>query len=83
MPSGGCDGCVNLQNPGNFGLGPVMAALNALHDATFPYGPNQKRMSRADWYNLAGIAEVENGININNNICPDPPACEMSPLNIR
>eukprot|EP00951_Prasinocladus_malaysianus_P031635 scaffold304162_cov33-Prasinocladus_malaysianus.AAC.1 len=49
---GGCDGCIDLDDPDNFGLDIPMDALDPIVEA-FPY--NETGLSRADIYALAGL----------------------------
>ncbi|XP_067942261.1 uncharacterized protein [Watersipora subatra] len=51
---GGCDGCLNLRNPSNAGLSFYKEPLDLMYrEFIFP------KMSRADWYALAGLTAVE------------------------
>eukprot|EP01079_Euglenida_sp_SAG-EU17-18_P005040 gene5040-5148_t len=56
---GGCDGCLNLANPDNAGLGPIVSELEAIYsDTSSPIGV---QMSRADFWALAGVVAARIG----------------------
>ena len=67
--TGGCDGCINMEDPDNGGLESVHGSLNALYDKTLPFSDGGLTMSRADFNVLAGIAGVEYTIKLNNDHC--------------
>ncbi len=75
--TGGCNGCINMEDPGNGGLGETYDALNQLYDETFPFSSKELGMSRADFYALAGIVSVEYTIVLNNEDCGGATECEM------
>ena len=52
--SGGCDGCLELNNTGNKGLEGIFVEVNNLYDSDF----SDTGMSRADFYALAAIVAV-------------------------
>ncbi|XP_013412182.1 putative ascorbate peroxidase [Lingula anatina] len=54
---GGCDGCINLNNPDNAGLDTTFNALNDLYARE----RIDRIMSRADFFALAGIVGAEVG----------------------
>ncbi|XP_013412179.1 putative ascorbate peroxidase [Lingula anatina] len=54
---GGCDGCINLNNPDNAGLDTTFNALNDLYARE----RIDQIMSRADFFALAGIVGAEVG----------------------
>ena len=56
----------------------IVTDLGDLYDVFIPFPPHSKNMSRADFYNLAGIVAVEYSIDFNNKYCAEPPQCEMS-----
>ena len=59
---GGCDGCINRNNPGN--AGPMLETLDAMdkiYDAKA-----KKLMSRADFYVLTAITGLEESLKFNN-----------------
>jgi hypothetical protein len=60
---GGCDGCLNLDNPNNAGLGPIIEALEELYTGNgyFAWG-----VSRADFWALAATVSVERGVQLAN-----------------
>ena len=51
---GGCDGCVDVNNPENAGLSRYINALNPLFHIKY-----SRRMSRADFYALASVVALE------------------------
>ncbi|CAH1780591.1 unnamed protein product [Owenia fusiformis] len=53
---GGCDGCINHNNPENAGLRFYTNQLDSVYDAEF-----SSQLSRADFYVLASITAVERG----------------------
>lgn len=59
-----CDGCINLENSSNAGLSDVIDWLDSLY-----VGVYDSVISRADFWQLAGIAAIERAITINNNNC--------------
>ena len=50
----GCDGCVEVDNPENFGLEGISRELSALYDNEL----SESGMSRADFYALAAVVAV-------------------------
>jgi len=62
---GGCDGCLNVNNPDNAGLETVVADLEAIYQAE---GLNET-ISRADMWALMGIWAVQETIDRNNEEC--------------
>jgi len=62
---GGCNGCLNLDNPSNFGLEDLVDELETLYqDEGY-----SSLISRADFWALAGIAAVDKGIENANEDC--------------
>ena len=67
---GGCDGCLNLDNENNNGLGSIFAAINDLYDGNF----STTGMSRADFIALAGVVAVrEASCNMQGGMGRQPP----------
>jgi len=62
---GGCNGCVNLENASNNGLGDLVASLDTLYTAN----GYDSLLSRADFWALAGIYAVDKAIELNNAAC--------------
>jgi len=62
---GGCDGCLNVNNPDNAGLENLVADLEAIYQAE---GFNET-ISRADMWALLGIWSVQETIDRNNEEC--------------
>jgi hypothetical protein len=62
---GGCDGCLNLKNENNAGLGPIVSSLEN------KFLENRFSVSRADFWALAATVAVERGVSIAN----QQPAC--------
>jgi len=59
---GGCDGCINRNNPDNFG-----PMLDTLDEADKIYNARYKRtMSRADFYILTAVTALEESLQFNN-----------------
>jgi hypothetical protein len=59
---GGCDGCINRANPGNFGsLFTSLDIIDPIYDARY-----KAYMSRADFYVLAGVTALEESLKFNN-----------------
>ena len=52
-----CDGCLNINNPDNAGLAPVITALDSVYN-----GNHNSAMSRADFWVLASIVAVEDAV---------------------
>ena len=50
----GCDGCIEVANPDNNGLGGIFRELNELYDDEL----SNSRMSRADFYALAAVVAI-------------------------
>ena len=72
---GGCDGCLNVDNPDNAGLDIIVDDLEEV------YAENgyEAVLSRADFWALAGIQAIDKTIELNNENCtevdcqvPDP-----------
>lgn len=59
----GCNGCINGTNPENAGLSEYVKEAEGL------YADYSSVMSRADFWYLAAIAAIEQGINFNNRRC--------------
>ena len=76
--TGGCDGCINLQDPDNGGLEKIYESYNALYDDLIPFSAEQLRMSRADFIALGGIVAVEYTIGLNNDECGGAANCDMN-----
>jgi hypothetical protein len=53
---GGCDGCLDLDNPENFGL---QKPVNALRDVVEEHANSQTGLSRADIWALAGFVACD------------------------
>merc|ERR1719391_1287496 len=62
---GGCDGCLNVDNPDNAGLADIVASLE---DVYVDNGYNSV-LSRADFWALAGVYAVDKTIELNNANC--------------
>jgi len=62
---GGCDGCLNVDNPSNAGLADLVADL----DAVYLENGYDTVLSRADLWALAGIYAVDKGIEFANDAC--------------
>jgi len=54
---------VNLNNPDNAGLGPIIEALEEVYSG---YGVSGWGVSRADFWALAAIVAVERGVQLAN-----------------
>lgn len=64
---GNCDGCINLDNHHNNGLANIITLLDTIY-----VGGYDAYMSRADFWALAGIASVEQGLEFNSKLdCGD------------
>jgi len=59
---GGCDGCINRNNPDNFGF--MFDSLDVM-DKIYDEGYKQA-MSRADFYILTGVTALEESLQFNN-----------------
>ena len=66
-----CDGCINLSNPSNNGLTNVITYLDDMYVGTY-----DGDVSRADFWQLAGIAAIEEGVRIDNNNCNGDISCD-------
>ena len=64
---GGCDGCLNVNDQENAGLGELVASLEAVYQS----GGLSDIISRADMWALLGIWAVEQTIAKNNEECED------------
>jgi len=62
---GGCDGCLNTDNPDNAGLADLIDSLETLYQEQ----GYSDIISRADFWALAGITAVDKGIEISNEAC--------------
>lgn len=62
---GGCNGCLNLDNASNNGLGVLVASLDTLYTVN----GYDSLLSRADFWALAGIYAVDKAIELNNAAC--------------
>jgi hypothetical protein len=60
---GGCNGCLNLNQGDNNGLGDIVAALETLYQNL---GLAEQGVSRADFWSLAGTVAVEIGVQLAN-----------------
>ena len=59
---GGCDGCINRNNPDNFGfMFDSLDVMDKLYD-----GGYKQVMSRADFYILTGVTALEESLQFNN-----------------
>ena len=66
---GGCDGCINLDNASNNGLSTVILGLDLLYlNNTYAI---YDIMSRADYWQLAGIVGIELAVKLSNRNCED------------
>lgn len=76
---GYCDGCLNFGNPANGGLEDIYAEINDFYNNVMPL--NGKTMSRADFFNLAGIVAVDTTVDYNNISCDEggDPDCITMP----
>jgi catalase (peroxidase I) len=54
---GGCDGCINFDNPDNNGLMQTYFRINTMYNTSF----NSTGMSRADFIALAGVIGIRQG----------------------
>ena len=61
----GCDGCINLNNPDNFGLEAATVPINKLYDDN----NYASILTRADYWAMAGYVAVERGIAVANDNC--------------
>lgn len=66
---GGCDGCINMEVNDNVGLPNIIDKLDTVY-TNQKQGIN-KRMSRADFWALAGIAGIETGLENKYKLCLD------------
>ena len=64
---GGCDGCLNVNDQENAGLGDLVASLEAVYQS----GGLSDIISRPDMWALLGIWAVEQTIAKNNEECED------------
>ena len=62
--SGSCDGCINIENPENFGLSPAIDALEPIYNDILESG---LVISRADLWAIAGRAAADYGLPENDN----------------
>ena len=67
LSSGGCDGCININNEDNAGLEATIAAL----DTVYTDNGYDSVLSRADFWALAGIYAVDKTIALNNADCEE------------
>jgi hypothetical protein len=76
---GYCDGCLNFGNPANGGLEDIYVEINDFYKNVLPL--NGKTMSRADFFNLAGIVAVDTTVDYNNISCDEglDPDCITMP----
>ena len=72
MFSGGCDGCLNVNNADNAGLADIVASL----DTVYTDNGYASVLSRADFWALAGIYAVDKSIDLNNADCEEDD-CEV------
>merc|ERR1711915_1118620 len=64
---GGCDGCLNVDNPDNAGLADIVASLEEVYiDNGY-----DSVLSRADFWALAGVYAVDKTIELNNADCDE------------
>ena len=64
LVSDSCDGCINIDNPENFGLAPAIDALEIIHQGLVEAGIV---ISRADLWTIAGHAAADYGLPENDN----------------
>merc|ERR1712002_494573 len=69
---GGCDGCLNVNNPDNAGLADLVASL----DTVYTSNGYDTILSRADFWALAGVYAVDKTIELNNDACEEDD-CEV------
>ena len=65
--SGGCDGCLNVNNPDNAGLADLVDSL----DTVYTTNDYDTVLSRADFWALAGVYGVDKTIELNNDDCEE------------
>jgi len=64
---GGCDGCLNVNNPDNAGLSDLVDSL----DTVYTTNGYDSVLSRADFWALAGVYAVDKTIELNNDDCDE------------
>ena len=64
---GGCDGCLNVNNPDNAGLADLVDSL----DTVYTTNGYDSVLSRADFWALAGVYAVDKTIELNNDDCEE------------
>jgi len=69
---GGCNGCLNVNNPDNAGLADLVASL----DTVYTTNGYDTVLSRADFWALAGVYAVDKTIELNNDDCEEDD-CEV------
>ncbi len=62
-----CDGCINITDSSNAGLFGVIEELEGLYDDT--YSVSYSGLSRADFWAIASIAAIDNGVDMSNKKC--------------
>ena len=65
--AGGCDGCLNTDNPDNAGLDVIVDDL----EEVYTENGYEAVLSRADFWALAGIQAVDKTIELNNDNCTE------------
>jgi len=73
---GGCNGCLNVNNPDNRGLEDLVQLL----DTVYKKNDYHRIISRADLWALAGILAVDKTIEANNLACQQKLACQPNDL---
>merc|ERR1719209_2567348 len=73
---GGCDGCIDPDNPGNAGLRPFVDTLEPI------FKRYENFLTRADFWALTSIFALKKTITINNQLCRGDPGCETPELNL-
>ena len=66
-----CDGCINLANPSNNGLANVITYLDSLYVGTY-----DGDVSRADFWQLAGISAIEQAVSFSSRNCNSDISCD-------
>jgi len=64
---GGCDGCLNVNNPDNAGLADLVDSL----DTVYTTNGYDTVLSRSDFWALAGVYAVDKTIELNNDDCDE------------
>jgi len=73
---GGCDGCIDKDNPANAGLEPFVKTIEPI------FKSYENVFTRADFWALTSIFALKKTIAINNQLCQGDPECETPELNL-